>query len=399
MSVSSNHIIGRVPGSSSVIRCEWEGLAVSAVDDVITPRETQQYLAPGFIDLQVNGFAGVDFNDPTISAEDISAAIRKMFRTGVTRCFPTIITGSEKRITACLRNLSSAKAEFLRHGLAEGHAMEAFHVEGPHISPESGPRGAHSLEYVRAPDPDEFNRWQEAADGNVRIVTFSPEWDGAPQYVSHLVRAGVVPSIGHTMAEPSAIEAAVDAGASMSTHLGNAAHPVLAKTQNYIWNQLSEDRLSASFIYDEIHIPRDFFRSAVRAKGIERSVLVTDAVMPAMCLPGPYRLAEVDVELRENGSVVMKDTNRLAGSALRMDRAISNTVRSAGFSLREALTMATINPARSGRVGGRHRGLVPGDKADFVLFEWEKSSETMKIFETIVAGQRVFQAESDGEAF
>ncbi|MFL6449054.1 MAG: N-acetylglucosamine-6-phosphate deacetylase [Bryobacteraceae bacterium] len=394
MSVSANNVIGRVPGTSSVIRCEWHGLAVSAVDELISPPAIPQYLAPGLIDLQVNGFAGVDFNDPAISSEDLSRAIRKMFRTGVSRFFPTIITGSEERITACLRNLSSAKAEFLRHGLAEGHAMEAFHVEGPHISPENGPRGAHRLEHVRPPDPDEFKRWQEAADGDVRIVTFSPEWDAAPRYVAELVKAGVVPSIGHTKADANAIEAAVQAGASMSTHLGNAAHSVLPKTQNYIWNQLSDDRLAASFIYDEIHIPRDFFRSAVRAKGIDRSVLVTDAVMPAMCLPGPYRLGEVEVELHENGSVLMRGENRLAGSALRMDRAIGNTVRSGGFSLHDALTMATINPARSGRVGGRQRGLTPGEKADFVVFEWDKTGDTVKISETIVAGQRVFQAET-----
>jgi len=363
---------------------------------LISPPEVDQYLIPGFIDLQVNGFAGVDFNDPTISTEDISRAIRKLFRTGVTRFFPTIITAPEERIVACLRTLNAARSEFLRSGLPEGHAMEAFHVEGPHISPESGPRGAHSLEHVRAPDPDEFNRWQDAADGNVRIITFSPEWDGAPQYVTHLVRSGVVPSIGHTKAEGTAIEAVVDAGASMSTHLGNAAHPVLPKTQNYIWHQLSDDRLAASFIYDEIHIPRDFFRSAVRAKGIERSVLVTDAVMPAMCLPGPYRLGEVDVELLDNGSVVMRGQNRPAGSALRMDCAVSNTVRSAGFSLRDAVTMATVNPARSGRIGGRQRGLTPGEKADFVLFEWDKAAETVRISETIVAGQRVFAAENEG---
>src|SRR6476469_9842995 len=168
MSVSSNHVIGRAPGSSSVIRCEWEGLAVSAVDELISPPQVQQYLAPGFIDLQVNGFAGVDFNDPTISSEDISRAIRKMFRTGVTRFFPTIITASEERILACLRNLSSARAEFVRHGLPEGHAMEAFHVEGPHISPESGPRGAHPARWARPPDFDEFRRLQDAARGNIR---------------------------------------------------------------------------------------------------------------------------------------------------------------------------------------------------------------------------------------
>jgi N-acetylglucosamine-6-phosphate deacetylase len=393
MNGSTTYVVGRVPGTSSVTRCEWQGLAISAVDELISPPSTQHYLTPGFIDLQVNGFAGVDFNDPDISTEDISRAIRKMFGTGVTRFFPTIITASEKRIIACLRRLRSAKTEFLRHGLPEGHAMEAFHVEGPHISPETGPRGAHPLEHVRPPDADEFERWQEAADGNIRIVTFSPEWDGAPRYVAHLLKSGVVPSIGHTMADASSMEAAVEAGASMSTHLGNAAHPVLPKTQNYIWHQLSEDRLAASFIYDEIHIPRDFFRSAIRAKGIERSVLVTDAVMPAMCLPGPYRLGEVDVDLLENGSVVMRGENRLAGSALRMDRAVGNTVRSGGFSVREAVTMATINPARSGRVPGRQRGLTPGEKADLVLFEWDNTADTVKISETIVAGQRVFQTE------
>ena len=394
MSISSDHVIGRTPGSSSVIRCEWEGLAVSAVDELISPPQAQQYLAPGFIDLQVNGFAGVDFNDPTISTEDISRAIRKMFRTGVTRFFPTIITASEERIVACLRNLSSAKSEFLRHGLPEGHAMEAFHVEGPHISPESGPRGAHPLEHVRPPQTEEFDRWQEAAAGDIRIVTLSPEWEGATAYISHLVRSGVVASIGHTMASGTAIEGAVDAGASMSTHLGNAAHPILPKTENYIWHQLADDRLAACFIYDEIHIPRDFFRSAVRAKGVDRSVLVTDAVMPAMCLPGTYRLAQIDVELRENGSVVMKGEDRLAGSALLLDRAIGNAVRSGGLTLRDAVTMATVNPARAGRVGGRQRGLAPGEKADFVVFNWDNAAEQIKISETIVAGQRVFQTEN-----
>lgn len=394
MSVSSNHIIGRVPGSSSVIRCEWEGLAVSAVDELISPPQVEEFLAPGFIDLQVNGFAGTDYNDPAVSIEDISRSIRKMFRTGVTRFFPTIITASEERIVACLRNLSSAKSEFLRQRLPEGHAMEAFHVEGPHIAPESGPRGAHPVEHVRAPQTDEFDRWQEAADGNIRIVTLSPEWEEAPRYIAHLVKSGVVASIGHTMATARAIEAAVDAGASMSTHLGNAAHPVLPKTENYIWNQLADERLTACFIYDEIHIPRDFFRSAVRAKGVDRSILVTDAVMPAMCLPGPYRLAQIDVELRENGSVVMKGENRLAGSALLLDRAVGNAVRSGGLTLRDAVTMATVNPARGGRVGGRQRGLSPGEKADFVLFSWDKATEQIKISETIVAGLRVFHTEN-----
>jgi N-acetylglucosamine-6-phosphate deacetylase len=178
----------------------------------------------------------------------------------------------------------------------------------------------------------------------------------------------------------------------MSTHLGNAAHATLHKTQNYIWDQLAEDRLIASFIVDGIHIPGGFLKSALRAKGVERAVLVTDAVMPAMCQPARYTLGQVEVELRANGSVVIIGTERLAGSALRMDRAIGNSVRLAGISLHEALTMATVNAARAGRVAGRQRGLSAGEKADLVRFRWDSNSFTLQVKETVVAGVSVYRA-------
>lgn len=381
---------GKLAGSSAVVQVDFNGF-LSAVDELIRPQETNYFLAPGFIDVQVNGFAGVDYNDPASSAEDIAKSIRTMFSTGVTRLFPTVITGSEERMVSSLRNLALAKAEFTRNGLPEAQAMEAFHVEGPHISPEDGPRGAHPLEHVRPPDFAEFQRWQEAADGNIRLVTVSPEWDQTPEYIENLVRAGVVASVGHTKATRDQIHAAVAAGATMSTHLGNAAHPVLPKTNNYIWEQIAEDRLSASFIVDGIHIPEPFFRAAVRAKGVERSILVTDAVMPAMCPPGPYRLGQVEVELRADGSVVMQGTSRLAGSALQMDYAIGYAVRMGRTSLREAITMATTNPARVARIAGRQRGLTPGEKADLIRFQWDESGFGLTITQTVVSGETVYR--------
>ncbi len=382
--------IGVVPGTSSILQIEYGDL-IEAADELITPPQTQEMIAPGFIDVQVNGFAGVDYNDPAAAHEEIARSIRTMFTTGVTRFFATVITGSEERITGALGNLRSAKDELRRNGMAESHAMEAFHVEGPHISPESGPRGAHPLEHIRPPDIEEFKRWQEAADGNVRLVTVSPEWEQTPTYIKELVRSGVVASIGHTKANAEQIRAAVDAGATMSTHLGNAAHPTLPKTQNYIWDQLAEDRLTASFILDGIHIPGAFFHAAVRAKGIERAVLVTDAVMPAMCTPGPYKLGQVDVELRSDGSVRMRGSDRLAGSALQMDHAIANSVRLGGISLPHALAMATSHPARVARIAGRQRGLTPGEKADLVRFEWDEIKSSLRVIETVVAGTTVYK--------
>jgi N-acetylglucosamine-6-phosphate deacetylase len=279
-----------------------------------------------------------------------------------------------------------------RSGQPESHAIAGYHVEGPHLSPEDGPRGAHPLEHIRPPDIAEFHRWQEAADGMVKLVTVSPEWPDMPAYVSEIVKTGVVASVGHTKATSAEIQAVVDAGARMSTHLGNAAHSVLHKTQNYIWDQLANPKLSPSFVVDGIHIPPHFIHASMRAKGLENCILVTDAVAPAMCRPGFFRLGQVDVELKCDGSVRMLNGDRLAGSALRLDHAIANTVRFAGISLREAVMMATQNPARVGRIAGRQRGVVPGEKADLVSFLWDPQNFALTIKETIVAGISVYKA-------
>ena len=213
---------------------------------------------------------------------------------------PTVITGDPAKMLGALKNLAAA-----RESLPEGPTMEAFHVEGPHISPEDGPRGAHPRRWVRPPDLEEYKRWQEAANGNVRLITLSPEWPEAAHYIEMTTRDGVVISIGHTKATAEQIQDAVSAGATLSTHIGNGAHAVMQWHPNYIWEQLAEDRLNASMIVDGIHLGNAFLKVALRAKGIERSVLITDAVMPAMCKPGRYMLGEVEVELHEDESVRM----------------------------------------------------------------------------------------------
>ncbi len=165
---------------------------ITGVDPLLSEQGDPAYLAPGWIDLQVNGFAGVDYNDGSTRHEEIAGSIRAMFRTGVTRFFPTVITGSPEGMLSALRNLAGA-----REALPEGHAMEAFHVEGPYISAEDGPRGAHPAAWVRPPDLNEFHRFQDAAGGNIRLITLSPEWPQAPRFIEAVVQEGVVASIGH----------------------------------------------------------------------------------------------------------------------------------------------------------------------------------------------------------
>ena len=359
---------------------------IDGVDHLISPPANLPLAAPGFIDIQVNGFAGVDYCSPDAPHERIGESIRRMYATGVTRFFPTVITGTPENMIGAIRNLARAKAS-----IPEGVAMEGLHIEGPHISPEDGPRGAHPQRCVRPPDYDEFQRWQEAADGHIRLVTVSPEWPGTASYIEKVTRGGVAISIGHTKANAEQIEAAVQAGATLSTHLGNGAHSMLARHPNYIWEQLAQDRLAASFIVDGIHLGPAFLKTALRAKGIERSILITDAVMPAECEPGPYMLGEVEVELRADGSVRLRGGNRLAGSVLTMDRGVSNLMRIAGLDLREAITMATINPARIGRIGSRRRGLQVADRADVVLFDLDRATKQITVRETYVSGERVYR--------
>lgn len=345
------------------------------------------WLAPGFVDLQINGFAGVDYNDPHTRVEDILASIRTLFSTGVTRLFPTVITGAPQDMAAAVRNLAAA-----RRAGPEGEAIAGIHLEGPYISAEDGPRGAHPARWVRPPDLDEFHRLQDAAEGCIRLVTLAPEWPQAPAFIEALVSEGVTVAIGHTAADGAQIAEAVRAGASVSTHLGNGAHAVLPRHPNYLWEQLAEDRLAAGFIVDGIHLPACFLKVALRAKGLERSFLVTDASSPANCPPGRYRLGEQEVELTPDHRVVLPGGNRLAGSALRMDRGIENLMRLAGLSLSQALAMATLNPARVGKLAGRRRGLEAGELGDVVEFTLEGSPARLAVRRTWLAGRLVYRA-------
>jgi N-acetylglucosamine-6-phosphate deacetylase len=343
-------------------------IAVTVADgriQKVEPRADESvsnWISPGWIDLQVNGFAGVDYNSPATTAEQVGRSIQAQRKTGVTRLLPTVITGDLDEMAACLANLARAKSE-----LTEGSAIIGFHVEGPWISPDDGPRGAHPREHVRPASIDEFKRLQEAAQGLIRLLTLAPESPGAAALVEYAARSGVTVSIGHTGATAAQLEAAVSAGATMTTHLGNGAHPVLPKGANYILHQMADDRLSAGLIVDGIHLSPDFVKVAVRAKGPDRAFLVTDAVAPAGCPPGLHPLGSQQVRLSEDGSVRLPD-GRLAGSSLRMDKAVQNVMRFAAIGVDQAVRMASVNAAKAIGLQERTGFLAPGDPAELVLF-------------------------------
>lgn len=361
-------------GTGLAVEVEF-GETIEAVRVLEQGEEGLPWIAPGFVDLQVNGFAGVDFNDPSASTEAVGRALDAILKTGVTRCLPAVITGPPDDMLACLKNLWRARME-----LPNGAAIAGFHVEGPAIGVEDGPRGAHPAQWVRPPSLDEFQRWQEATEGHIRLITFSPHWPESAEFVRVLTRAGTAVAIGHTAASAEAITAAVEAGAALSTHLGNAAPAMMRKHPNCLWDQLAEDRLSAGFIADGIHVGRAFLRTALRAKTVTRTVLVTDASAPAGAAPGRYRLGGQDAELTSDGRVVLAGTDKLAGSALRMNDGIRNMMELGGLTLRDSVQTATVNPARLIGLEGRMEGLKAGERADLAVFRMDGSMRIEAVY-------------------
>jgi N-acetylglucosamine-6-phosphate deacetylase len=219
-------------------------------------------------------------------------------------------------------------------------------MEGPYISAGDGPRGAHPCEYVVGASIEDFNRRQDAARGRIVLVTLAPEAEGALRLIEYLVQSNIRVAVGHTAASAEQIRDAIRAGATLSTHLGNGCANLLPRHPNMIWEQLAADELMASFIVDGHHLPAATVQAMIRAKSPLRSLLVTDATAAAKSSPGAYRIGEARIELSPSGRVAERGAANLAGSSLTMDQAVANSIRFAGISIYEALSMASIQPAR-----------------------------------------------------
>jgi N-acetylglucosamine-6-phosphate deacetylase len=385
--------VGRDIDTGAPIRVAVADGSVSSIERPTQTAATDEgtWVSPGWLDIQVNGFGGHDPNDAEAGAQATAGTVRALWPHGVTGTLITICTESESNIERALR----AVAEACDADPLVAASVIGSHVEGPHISTEDGPRGAHPLKHVRRPDVAEFHRWQEAARGGIRMVTVAPELPGAVEYVRALVADGVVVSIGHTAADSDQIRAAVDAGATCSTHLGNGAHALIRRHPNYVWDQLAEDRLAAGFIFDGHHLPPAVMRTVVRAKGVERSILVSDAVSVAGQAPGRYRLFDgIEVELRPGGRLELAGTPLLAGATTALPTCVGNAIRHAGVSAREAVRMVTTNPSRLlglGWAAGHERAQV-GMAANLTLFRLSAADAAVEIVATVIDGRVVYQA-------
>jgi N-acetylglucosamine-6-phosphate deacetylase len=296
----------------------------------------------GLFDLQVNGFAGIDFNSETIGADQLDHALNAMLATGVTWCLPTIITASPEQLAARFAALDRAVA---RSRLGPS-MVPGYHLEGPFLNPAEGYAGCHPAAAMIPPDQALVDCLARDLSRPILLVTVAPELPGSESFIRAMTAAGRIVAIGHSAADAQTMARAADAGARLSTHLGNGLPQTMHKVENTLFAQLAEDRLSASFIADGIHLPPHSLKTMLRAKGAERSVLVTDAVSAAAAAFGLHPFAGMSVEHAPDGSARLPGTRSLAGSALTLDKAVRNIVDWGFATPEQSLSMAADNPRR-----------------------------------------------------
>lgn len=375
---------GNIPGVGSA-RIEITDGQIGSVELTGAVNDSLPFISPGFVDIQINGFAGVDFTAADLDVEKLVGMLPAIWSTGSTTICPTLVTNT---IPGLVRNF--AILEQARRASSDfDHTAPCYHLEGPYLSP-GGSHGAHEPKWMHAPDWDEFMELQRAAGGRIGIITVAPEWPGSEEFIRKARGAGVVVAISHTDGGADDVHRAAAAGAILNTHLGNGCPGMIHRHQAPLWAQLADDSLGASIICDGFHLPPEVVKVIVAVKGIDKVILVTDAVHVAQLPPGKYTLVGTDIELLPSGQVLRADHVSMAGSALTMNRGVSVFIEYAQTSLAAAIQAATANPARLlGRPAVCAR-IAAGQPANLTLFRQEP--DTLKVETVISQGRCVYAA-------
>jgi len=361
-----DHVI--VEASSRVERQIPPGVRVVDFGDAI--------LAPGFVEMHIHGGAGHDVMNADPS--DLAAVERLLFKHGVTGYFPTTVTAPLDQTWSALDRLANAIERAAADNSSRGERAQplGIHLEGPFISHVR--RGVHPPENIMLPTLSAFDRFWEAARGQIRVMTIAPELEGAREVIAEAARRGVCVSLGHSDADLSSARAAVAAGARHATHGFNAMRPLDHREPGIVGEMLTDSRLSADIIADGIHLDPAIVELFLKAKGVDAAVLITDAISATGMPDGRYRLGSFEVEVK-NGRCLAG--GKLAGSVLTMDRAVRNVMQFAHWDLQHAVRLATLNPARVTGLANRGK-LEAGAEADFVVL-----SPTGEVRNTIVRGE------------
>ena len=292
-------------------------------------------------DIQVNGFAGVDFQQPGLTATDVTRAVEGLASHETQRFFLTLITDSIPSLCSKLENFESIRAK----NQILSAAICGYHIEGPWLSPEPGYSGAHDPRFMGPPNLADLERLQKAAHGHIKLITLAPEWPKSASFIQTARAQGIHISLGHTNASENDIDAAVSAGALFCTHLGNGAPAELPRHDNIIQRVLACRGLRwITFIPDAIHVPPFALSNYLRAAGIDRAIAVTDATAAGGMGPGRFCLGASEVVVGEDGAAWSADRTHLVGSTAGMGQVRTVLAGPVGLSPGEVERLTVENP-------------------------------------------------------
>ena len=341
-------------------------------------RDENLYSAPGLIDLQINGYKGVDFNNESLSVEKIENAVDELLKDGVTGLLPTLITNDPLIVE---NNISLFKHAIEKSPVVRDCIL-GFHLEGPFISPTDGFRGAHPKRWVQKPDLPLLEKWRKLSGDNIKLITLSPEYKESNDFIKACRNVGIQVSIGHSDANTQQIQDAVSAGADLSTHLGNGLPRTLHRHINILFEQIANDELFASIITDGHHLPPGLIKIMLRSKP-GKVFLVSDTTMYAGMKPGAYSsFIGGKVRLNENKRLSMlENDDLLAGSASSLYDCVNFLAAEKLCTLSQAWEMASVIPYSY----LYNKDLLSSGKKERVVFTYK--NETIKILLTLKDNQ------------
>jgi N-acetylglucosamine-6-phosphate deacetylase len=337
------------------------------------------HLLPGRIDMHIHGANGADVMDATPEALDTIRAT--LAQEGVTGFLATTVTESVDHIEQALRNI----ADYQPH--QPGAEILGVHLEGPFISPRC--LGAHREELLAPPDFSIFSRWQQCAGGKIKLVTVAPELPGGIEFITSLCEQEVVAAIGHTAADFAVTQAAIDAGARHATHLFNAMRAFHHREPGCIGAILLDDRVTAELIVDGVHLHPATIRLAIRTKGLNRLVLVSDAMRAKCCKSGnTFDLGGQTVTVMDGAARL--NNGVLAGSVLTITQAVKNMLDYTNYTLADIVGLTSINPAKALNIFTQTGSISVGKRADLIVLD-----ENLDVILTICAGRIVYQGNNE----
>jgi N-acetylglucosamine-6-phosphate deacetylase len=359
--------LGLIDNLNELIEIDW-------LDSVWqTHTDSTIYLSPGWVDLQVNGFGGINLSSANLKADQVVSVSNQLMQNGVTRWCPTIISSSYERTKLCIEEIVKAT----KMDAQTNTAIIGLHLEGPYISPQEGFRGAHTEKFIRTPNWHEFMAWQSAAEGLIRMITLDPAAEGSISFIERVVEQGLVVGIGHSEASPERIKSAIAAGATFATHLGNGIPAQIHRHNNQIWTLLADEGIIAGVIFDGFHLPLDVMRVFYKVKGQDKLVLTSDSTEFANMPPGIYDTTiGGKVQLHDNGRLTIYGSDDyLAGSSFSLKNCIETSIRLLEKPIDKILKLAYLTPANLMGVDLDH---------SHVLFSWNSEKfhiEILAVFE------------------